>query len=174
MSVEGSPGVAVVAVGREAPVVASTTGKLAADSCPSASTIQEMSMANNPCPPSPKRVAASTQPVLYRIGPIAATPVVKCSLPAPTILLLHAARFARPMRGRRAVGSWNPGLAGKAIMAGKLQLAAKCLLGTTLLASGTGGVYYATSHGWNTSPAKDRRKAFDCRSSMRLAIEAAW
>ena len=38
-------------------------------------------------------------------------------------------------------------------MAGKLQLAAKCLLGTTLLASGSGGVYYATTHGW-TSPAK--------------------
>src|ERR1700741_5315886 len=33
-------------------------------------------------------------------------------------------------------------------MAGKIQLAAKCLLGTTLLASGTGGVYYATTHGW--------------------------
>jgi uncharacterized repeat protein (TIGR01451 family) len=31
-------------------------------------------------------------------------------------------------------------------MAGKIQFAAKCLLGTTLLASGSGGVYYAATH----------------------------
>src|SRR5215211_5891247 len=34
-------------------------------------------------------------------------------------------------------------------MAGKFQFAAKCLLGTTLLASGSGGVYYASTHGWS-------------------------
>jgi uncharacterized repeat protein (TIGR01451 family) len=54
-------------------------------------------------------------------------------------------------------------------MAGKLQLAAKCLLGTTLLASGTGGVYYATSHGW-TSPAKTAK-----HSTPELdALAGAW
>jgi uncharacterized repeat protein (TIGR01451 family) len=54
-------------------------------------------------------------------------------------------------------------------MAGKLQLAAKCLLGTTLLASGTGGVYYATSHGW-TSPAKTAK-----HSTAELdALAGAW
>src|SRR6478609_2256458 len=54
-------------------------------------------------------------------------------------------------------------------MAGKLQLAAKCLLGTTLLASGSGGVYYATTHGW-TSPAKTAK-----HSTAELdALAGAW
>jgi uncharacterized repeat protein (TIGR01451 family) len=54
-------------------------------------------------------------------------------------------------------------------MAGKLQLAAKCLLGTTLLASGTGGVYYATTHGW-TGPAKTAK-----HSTAELdALAGAW
>src|SRR3954470_17226349 len=54
-------------------------------------------------------------------------------------------------------------------MVGKLQLAAKCLLGTTLLASGTGGVFYATTHGW-TSPAKPAK-----HSTAELdALAGAW
>src|SRR6478672_9402289 len=39
------------------------TGKLAADSCPIASTIQEISMANNPCPPSPRESLQARNPI---------------------------------------------------------------------------------------------------------------
>src|SRR6478735_839121 len=38
-------------------------------------------------------------------------------------------------------------VARQAIMAGKFQLAAKCLLGSSLLAAGGSGVYYTTTHG---------------------------
>jgi uncharacterized repeat protein (TIGR01451 family) len=56
-------------------------------------------------------------------------------------------------------------------MAGKMQLAAKCLLGTTLLASGSGGVYYATTHSWSqpaaVQPAKQPAGELD-------AVASAW
>ncbi len=56
-------------------------------------------------------------------------------------------------------------------MAGKIRLAAKCLLGTTLLASGSGGVYYATTHGWSLPGAGQTVK----RSSTELdAVAGAW
>jgi hypothetical protein len=60
-NVDGSPGVMDGVARREAFDATSMTGKPAADSCPIASTIHEMSMANNPCPPSPKRFVASTR-----------------------------------------------------------------------------------------------------------------
>src|SRR5437870_1867348 len=56
-------------------------------------------------------------------------------------------------------------------MAGKMQLAAKCLLGTTLLASGTGGVYYATSHGWC---APGHQGAKEAAASDLDAVASAW
>lgn len=55
-------------------------------------------------------------------------------------------------------------------MAGKLQLAAKCLLGTTLLGSGTGGVYYATTHGWTSHPTVSARQP----ASNLDAVASAW
>ncbi|HVT29209.1 MAG TPA: hypothetical protein VHE81_14430, partial [Lacipirellulaceae bacterium] len=57
-------------------------------------------------------------------------------------------------------------------MAGKLQLAAKCLLGTTLLASGGGGFYYASTHGWmlpGSSHHTNQPKASDLD-----AVASAW
>jgi uncharacterized repeat protein (TIGR01451 family) len=54
-------------------------------------------------------------------------------------------------------------------MAGKLQLAAKCLLGTTLLGSGIGGVYYATTHGWTSHPTAAKQRA-----SNLDAVASAW
>src|SRR5262245_10731247 len=59
----------------------------------------------------------------------------------------------------------------EAIMAGKLQLAAKCLLGTTLLASGTAGVYYATTYGWSLPGAGQTTK----QPAAELdAVAGAW
>src|SRR6185436_5391469 len=56
-------------------------------------------------------------------------------------------------------------------MAGKLQLAAKCLLGTTLLASGSGGVYYATTQGWSLPGAGQTAK----QPAAELdAVAGAW
>ncbi len=56
-------------------------------------------------------------------------------------------------------------------MAGKIQLAAKYLLGTTLLASGTGGVYYGTTHGWSLPGANQAAK----QSASDLdAVTSAW
>lgn len=56
-------------------------------------------------------------------------------------------------------------------MAGKIQLAAKCLLGTTLLASGSGGVYYATTHGWSLPGASQTAK----QPAAELdAVAGAW
>jgi uncharacterized repeat protein (TIGR01451 family) len=56
-------------------------------------------------------------------------------------------------------------------MAGKIQLAAKCLLGTTLLASGSGGVFYATTHGWSLPGAGQTAK----QSTSELeALAGAW
>src|SRR6478735_8036820 len=57
----------------------------------------------------------------------------------------------------------------EAIMAGKMQLAAKCLLGTTLLASGTGGVYYATTNGWTSRPLKPKQQTAELD-----ALTSAW
>src|SRR5438874_12335946 len=36
-------------------------------------------------------------------------------------------------------------------MAGNMQFAAKLLLGTTVLASGAGGLFYASTHGWSVA-----------------------
>lgn len=56
-------------------------------------------------------------------------------------------------------------------MAGKIQFAAKCLLGTTLLASGSGGVYYATTHGWSLPGAAQTKK----QPAAELdAVASAW
>src|SRR4051794_36459764 len=56
-------------------------------------------------------------------------------------------------------------------MAGKIQFAAKCLLGTTLLASGSGGVYYASTHGWSL-PSADKTKK---QPAAELdAVASAW
>src|SRR5881394_1817363 len=56
-------------------------------------------------------------------------------------------------------------------MSGKLKLAAKCLLGTTLLASGSGGVYYATTHGWSLPNAGQTAK----KPATELdALAGAW
>src|SRR4051812_14174039 len=56
-------------------------------------------------------------------------------------------------------------------MAGKIQLAAKCLLGTTLLASGSGGVYYASTHGWSLPSADQTKK----QPAAELdAVASAW
>ena len=56
-------------------------------------------------------------------------------------------------------------------MAGKIQLAAKCLLGTTLLASGSGGVYYGTTHGWSLPGAGQTAK----QPAAELdAVAGAW
>src|SRR5215212_8846801 len=56
-------------------------------------------------------------------------------------------------------------------MAGKIQFAAKCLLGTTLLASGSGGVYYATTHGWSLPAASQTAKQ---PTGELDAIAGAW
>src|SRR4051794_41235127 len=56
-------------------------------------------------------------------------------------------------------------------MAGKIQFAAKCLLGTTLLASGSGGVYYASTHGWSLPSAEQTNK----QPAAELdAVASAW
>jgi len=57
-------------------------------------------------------------------------------------------------------------------MAGKMRLAAKCLLGTTLLASGTGGVYYATTQDW--SQFTFGRTASKPGASDLDAVASAW
>ena len=56
-------------------------------------------------------------------------------------------------------------------MAGKIRLAAKCLLGTTLLASGSGGVYYATTHGWSLPGASQTAKQ---PAALLDAVAGAW
>lgn len=57
-------------------------------------------------------------------------------------------------------------------MAGKLQLAAKVLLGTTLMGSGTGGVYYATTHDW--TGASQTAEAKQPATSDLDAVMSAW
>jgi uncharacterized repeat protein (TIGR01451 family) len=56
-------------------------------------------------------------------------------------------------------------------MAGKIQLAAKVLLGTTVLASGAGGVYYGTTHGWSLP---GQNKAVKQPSADLDAVASAW
>ncbi len=58
-------------------------------------------------------------------------------------------------------------------MAGKLQLAAKCLLGTTLLASGGGGVYYASTHSW-TVPGLSHGTKPPAASNSLDDVASAW
>ncbi len=55
-------------------------------------------------------------------------------------------------------------------MAGKMQLAAKILLGSTVLASGGGGVYYATTHDWTGLHQNAKRPA----ASDLDALASAW
>src|SRR5215211_2930256 len=56
-------------------------------------------------------------------------------------------------------------------MAGKIQFAAKCLLGTTLLASGSGGVYYATTQDWSLPGTAQTKK----QPATELdAVASAW
>jgi uncharacterized repeat protein (TIGR01451 family) len=78
------------------------------------------------------------------------------------------------VRAGRAAARWVESklvISKEAIMAGKLQFAAKILLGTGLLASGVGGVYYAATHGISRSaPACD-----DKHPSANLdAVGDAW
>jgi hypothetical protein len=86
-------------------VATSMTGKLPSDSRPIASTIHEMSMANDPCRLLQKESSLGTRAIYSELLDLLPRQFVKCPLPPQAILLLHAARFARPMRGRRAVGS---------------------------------------------------------------------
>jgi uncharacterized repeat protein (TIGR01451 family) len=57
-------------------------------------------------------------------------------------------------------------------MAGKIQLAAKVLLGTTLLTSGAGGVYYATANGWSLA-GRQGESAENSRPEID-AVASAW
>ena len=57
-------------------------------------------------------------------------------------------------------------------MAGKIQLAAKVLLGTTLLTSGAGGVYYATANGWSL-PGLHQEGTQKSQSELD-AVASAW
>src|SRR5437868_11655598 len=92
----------------------------------------------------------------------------------PCEVLFAAPRAFATTRGAavRAHIGFELSLAGQAIMAGKMQFAAKCLLGTTLLASGTGGVYYATLHGWSLPGHQQETK--QAAASDLDAVAGAW
>jgi uncharacterized repeat protein (TIGR01451 family) len=94
----------------------------------------------------------------------------KCSLPEGPNLLLQPARCARPVRVARDREFHKVLFGREAIMAGKIQLAAKLLLGTTMLASSAGGVYYASTHGWSLLSASRNTKT----SAELDAVASAW
>src|SRR5436853_6695193 len=58
-------------------------------------------------------------------------------------------------------------------MAGNMQFAAKLLLGTTVLASGGGGVYYASTHGWSL-PGLSHEATRSATTSDLDAIASGW
>src|SRR4051812_21148882 len=57
-------------------------------------------------------------------------------------------------------------------MAGKMQLVAKLLLGTAVLATGGSGVYYASTHGWSLHALS--RGTTQSTPSELDAVASAW